>query len=61
MRRSLAWGGLWVVLVALLMAGCESARVAWYEKPYAQGDSTAELEMAMRAARREVRSLFSSP
>ncbi len=50
-----------MVLVALLMAGCESARVAWYEKPYAQGDSTAELEMAMRAARREVRSLFSSP
>jgi hypothetical protein len=33
----------------------------WYEKPYAQGDSTAELEVVMSAARREVRSLFSSP
>jgi hypothetical protein len=33
----------------------------WYEKPYAQGDSTAELEIAMSAAKQEVRSLFSSP
>ncbi len=33
----------------------------WYEKPYARGDSTSELEMAMNAAKREVRSLFPSP